>query len=33
MPTIEGKQAAIWINDYVKTAGKLEGRPKKGHHW
>ena len=25
MPTIEGKQAAIWINDYVKTAGKLEG--------
>jgi len=25
MPTIEGKQAVIWINDYVKTAGKLEG--------
>jgi hypothetical protein len=25
MPTVEGKQAAIWINDYVKTAGKLEG--------
>src|SRR5690348_2790918 len=25
MPTIEGKQAAIGINDYVKTAGKLEG--------
>lgn len=25
MPTIEGKQAEIWINDYVKEAGKLEG--------
>ena len=25
MPTIEGKQAVIWINDYVKDAGKLEG--------
>jgi len=25
MPTIEGKQAGIWINDYVKDAGKLEG--------
>jgi len=25
MPTIEGKQAAIWINDYVKEAGKWEG--------
>jgi hypothetical protein len=25
MPTIEGKQAGIWINDYVKEAGKLEG--------
>jgi len=24
MPTIEGKQAGIWINDYVKEAGKLE---------
>jgi hypothetical protein len=22
MPTIEGKQAGIWINDYVKKAGK-----------
>ena len=25
MPTIEGKQAGIWINDYVKKAGKCEG--------
>lgn len=25
MPTIEGKQAGIWINDYVKKAGKFEG--------
>ena len=25
MPTIEGKQAAQWINDYVKKAGKFEG--------
>jgi hypothetical protein len=25
MPTIEGKQAKIWINDYVKKAGKCEG--------
>src|SRR5580698_5553690 len=25
MPTIEGKQAAIWITDYVKHAGKCEG--------
>jgi hypothetical protein len=25
MPTIEGKQAGIWINDYVKEAGKFEG--------
>jgi hypothetical protein len=25
MPTIEGKQAGIWINDYVKKAGELEG--------
>src|SRR5262245_32955695 len=24
MPTIEGKQAGIWINDYVKEAGKFE---------
>jgi hypothetical protein len=24
MPTIEGKQAGIWISDYVKEAGKLE---------
>jgi hypothetical protein len=24
MPTIEGKQAGIWINDYVKKAGKHE---------
>jgi len=24
MPTIEGKQAAIWITDYVNKAGKLE---------
>lgn len=25
MPTIEGKQAGAWINDYVRTAGELEG--------
>ena len=25
MPTIEGKQAGIWINDYVRKAGKFEG--------
>jgi hypothetical protein len=25
MATIEGKQAGIWISDYVKDAGKLEG--------
>jgi len=25
MPTIEGKQARVWINRYVKKAGKLEG--------
>ena len=25
MPTIEGKQAGIWITDYVNKAGKLEG--------
>jgi hypothetical protein len=25
MPTIEGKQAGIWINDYVQKAGKFEG--------
>lgn len=25
MPTIEGKQAEIWINNYLKEAGKLEG--------
>ena len=25
MPTIEGKQAGIWINDYVKKARKFEG--------
>jgi len=25
MPTIEGKQAGIWIDDYVKKAGKCEG--------
>jgi hypothetical protein len=25
MPTIEGKQAGIWISDYVKKAGKSEG--------
>ena len=25
MPTIEGKQAGVWINDYVKNAGKSEG--------
>ena len=24
MPTIEGKQAGVWIDDYVKKAGKLE---------
>ena len=25
MPTMEGKQAATWIDAYVKKAGKLEG--------
>jgi len=25
MPTIEGKSAAVWIDAYVKKAGKLEG--------
>ena len=25
MPTIEGKQAGTWINDYVKKARKFEG--------
>lgn len=25
MPTIEGKQAGLWITDYVSRAGKLEG--------
>src|SRR5689334_14805930 len=25
MPTSEGKQAQIWSNDYVKTAGECEG--------
>jgi hypothetical protein len=25
MPTIEGKQARLWIDGYVKKAGKLEG--------
>jgi hypothetical protein len=25
MPTIEGKQAGTWINDYVKNAGEREG--------
>jgi len=25
MPTIEGKQAEIWISDYVSKAGELEG--------
>jgi|ERR1700678_370501 len=25
MPTIEGKQAGLWIDGYVKKAGKLEG--------
>ncbi|HEX3322053.1 MAG TPA: DUF1801 domain-containing protein [Terriglobales bacterium] len=25
MPTIEGKQAQIWINEYVKTSGEFEG--------
>ena len=24
MPTIEGKQAGIWINQYLKNAGQLE---------
>jgi len=28
MPTIEGRQAEIWINDYVKKAGDLEGAAK-----
>ncbi|HTR27274.1 MAG TPA: hypothetical protein VMI10_25110 [Terriglobales bacterium] len=25
MPTIEGKQAEIWITDYVNKAGELKG--------
>jgi len=25
MPTLEGKQATIWINDYVNKAGKFAG--------
>jgi hypothetical protein len=25
MPTIEGKQARVWIDEYVKKAGKLSG--------
>jgi hypothetical protein len=25
MPTIEGKHAAVWIDAYVKKAGKLDG--------
>ena len=25
MPTIEGKQSEIWINEYVKTSGEFEG--------
>ncbi len=25
MPTIEGKQSEIWINDYVKKSGEFEG--------
>jgi len=25
MPTIEGKQAGLWITDYVNKAGDLEG--------
>lgn len=25
MPTIEGKQAGVWIDGYVKKAGKFEG--------
>jgi hypothetical protein len=25
MPTIEGKEAGIWIDGYVKNAGKFEG--------
>ena len=25
MPTIEGKQAEIWINDYLKKSGEFEG--------
>jgi hypothetical protein len=25
MPTIEGKEAGIWINDYVRKAGEFEG--------
>ena len=28
MPTIEGKQAGIWIDDYVKKAGKCEDAAK-----
>jgi len=31
MPTIEGKQAAVWIDGYVKKAGKLESVRRCGH--
>src|SRR5215469_16508303 len=25
MPTVEGKEASVWVNEYVKRAGKLSG--------
>jgi len=25
MPTIEGREARVWINDYVKKSGKMSG--------
>jgi len=25
MPTVEGKEASVWVDEYVKKAGKLSG--------
>ena len=25
MPTVEGREARVWIDEYVKKAGKLSG--------
>jgi len=25
MPTVEGKEARVWVNEYIKKAGKLSG--------